>query len=179
MDAPGRLDPLDAALVTLLAHAPRTSVLEAARRLRVARGTVQARLDRLQRDGVVLGFGPDVDPAAIGYPVTAFCSVELRQSEAGTPPGTTTHDTVAAHLAGIPEVMEAHTVTGGADLLVQVVARSNADLQRVIDRILESPHVVRLSTTIALATPLRYRCLPLVQAAASRSTAAGTDQPNG
>ncbi len=55
MDARGRLDPLDAALVTLLAEEPRTSVLEAARRLQVARGTVQARLDRLQREGVVTG----------------------------------------------------------------------------------------------------------------------------
>ncbi|MFN0280634.1 MAG: Lrp/AsnC family transcriptional regulator [Kineosporiaceae bacterium] len=184
MDARGRVDRLDAALVELLTRVPRTSVLEAARRLGVARGTVQARLDRLQRDGVVRGFGPDVDPAAIGYPVTAFCSVEIRQSvdgvdanprtaearEAGHAAGTT-HDAVARHVAGVPEVLEAHTITGGADLLVRVVARSNADLQRVIDEILRCPHVVRLSTTIALATPLSYRCLPLVHAAAN--------QPNG
>ncbi len=185
MDARGRVDQLDAALVELLTRVPRTSVLEAARRLGVARGTVQARLDRLQRDGVVRGFGPDVDPAAIGYPVTAFCSVEIRQSvdgvdanprttharEAGQPAAGTTHDAVARHVAGVPEVLEAHTITGGADLLVRVVARSNADLQRVIDEILRCPHVVRLSTTIALATPLPYRCLPLVHAAAN--------QPNG
>lgn len=170
MDARGRLDRLDAALLDLLAEEPRTSVLEAARRLRVARGTVQARLDRLQREGVVTGFGPDVDPAAIGYPVTAFCSVEIRQRDAAGapgPPGTaTTHDAVARHLAGVPEVLEAHTVTGGSDLLVRVVARSNADLQRVIDRVLESPYVVRLSTTIVLATPLRSRTMPLVRQAA-------------
>jgi DNA-binding Lrp family transcriptional regulator len=173
MDARGRLDRLDAALVGLLAGAPRTSVLEAARRLGVARGTVQARLDRLQRDGVVRGFGPDVDPAAIGYPVTAFCSVEIRQSADGLAADTgTTHDAVARHVAGVPEVLEAHTITGSADLLVRVVARSNADLQRVIDEILRCPHVVRVSTTIALATPLPYRCLPLVHAAAGDRAAA-------
>jgi DNA-binding Lrp family transcriptional regulator len=181
MDARGRLDRLDAALLALLEQAPRTSVLDAARRLQVARGTVQARLDRLQRDGVVRGFGPDVDPAAIGYPVTAFCTVEIRQSQppsrttdaTATGPSrprtgsdATTHDAVATHLADVPEVLEAHTITGSADLLVRVVARSNPDLQRVIDKILECTHVVRLSTTIALATPLPYRCLPLVHAAA-------------
>jgi DNA-binding Lrp family transcriptional regulator len=183
VDARGRLDPLDAALVTLLADEPRTSVLEAARRLKVARGTVQARLDRLQREGVVTGFGPDVDPGALGYPVTAFCSVEIRQRAAdengapGRPRTPTTHDAVAAHLAGVPEVLEAHTVTGAADLLVRVVARSNADLQRVIDRVLESPHVVRLSTTIVLATPLPHRTLPLVQATAQATAQSQQDRP--
>lgn len=178
----GRLDRLDAALVALLTRAPRTSVLEAARTLKVARGTVQARLDRLQRDGVVTGFGPDVDPAAFGYPVTAFCSVEIRQrttsggadDDAGRPRDVrrpTSHDDVASHLAAVPEVLEAHTVTGGADLLVRVVARSNADLQRVLDRILENPYVVRLSTTIVLDTPLPHRTLPLVRDAAERTAA--------
>ena len=46
------------------------------------------------------------------------------------------HDTVGAHLAAIPEVLEAHTITGAGDLMVRVVARSNTDLQRVIDRVL-------------------------------------------
>lgn len=189
MDTDGRVDRLDAALLSLLDEQPRTSVLDAARRLGVARGTVQARLDRLQRDGVIRGFGPDIDPAAVGYPVTAFCSVEIRQS-AGAAATTTTHAAVAGHLADVAEVLEVHTVTGAADLLVRVVARSNADLQRVIDRILESPHVVRLSTTIALATPLPYRCMPLVRAAvagpgpgtgpvAGRQAGAGGNRPNG
>ena len=51
-DQPGRVDALDAALIELLAAEPRVGVLEASRRLRVARGTVQARLERLQERGV-------------------------------------------------------------------------------------------------------------------------------
>jgi hypothetical protein len=46
-----------------------------------------------------------------------------------------------------------------------VVARDNADLQRVIDAIVDVPGVVRTSTVIALAAPVRYRVLPLVHAA--------------
>jgi DNA-binding Lrp family transcriptional regulator len=151
------VDRLDADLLALLTSEPRIGVLEASRRLGVARGTVQARLDRLERDGVITGFGPDVDPAALGFPVTAFCSLEIRQGRG--------HDVVARHLAGIPEVLEAHTISGAGDLLCRVVARSNADLQRVIDQVVDGENVVRTSTVIALATQIRTRTMPLVRAA--------------
>jgi hypothetical protein len=48
--------------------------------------------------------------------------------------------------------------------MVRVVARSNADLQRVIDRVLAAGAIVRSSTTIALATQIPYRVLPLLDA---------------
>jgi DNA-binding Lrp family transcriptional regulator len=152
------IDDLDARLIGLLAAQPRVGVLEASRRLGVARGTVQARLDRLHARGVVTGYGPDVDPAAIGHGVTAFVTLEIRQAGG--------HDPVAARLAGIPEVLEAHTITGPGDMLCRVVARTNSDLQRVIDAIVEVAGVVRASTVIALATPVPYRVVPLVRVAA-------------
>jgi hypothetical protein len=61
----GPVDALDAALIELLAAEPRVGVLEASKRLRVARGTVQARLERMQERGVITGYGPEVDPAAL------------------------------------------------------------------------------------------------------------------
>jgi DNA-binding Lrp family transcriptional regulator len=64
-------------------------------------------------------------------------------------------------LATIPEVLEAHTITGAGDLFARVVARSNSDLQRVIDLVLKDPAIVRSSTVIALATQIPYRVLPL------------------
>jgi DNA-binding Lrp family transcriptional regulator len=141
-------------------------VLEASRRLGVARGTVQARLDRMHARGVITGYGPDIDPAAIGFGVTAFVTLELRQAGG--------HDPVAQRLAAIAEVLEAHTITGSGDMLCRVVARSNADLQRVIDAIVDLAGVVRTSTVIALDSPLPYRVLPLVtvSAAASASSSA-------
>jgi len=153
------IDELDARLIDLLAAEPRVGVLEASRRLSVARGTVQARLDRLRDRRVITGYGPDVDPAAVGFRVTAFVTLEIRQAGG--------HDPVTAKLALIAEVLEAHTITGQGDMLCRVVARDNADLQRVIDAIVDVPGVVRTSTVIALAAPIRYRILPLVRAAAS------------
>ena len=152
------VDSLDAALIELLAAEPRVGVLEASKRLRVARGTVQARLERLQERGVITGYGPEVDPAALGYEVTAFVTLEIRQAGG--------HDPVAERLAAIPEVLEVHTITGAGDMLCRVVARSNSDLQRVIDAIVSAEGVVRSATLISLATQVPYRVLPLVRVAA-------------
>src|SRR6266851_303440 len=151
------IDELDARLVGLLAAEPRVGVLEASRRLGVARGTVQARIDRLHARGVITGYGPDIDPVALGYGVTAFITLEIRQAGG--------HDPVAGRLAEIPEVLEVHTITGPGDMLCRVVARTNADLQRVIDAIVDVAGVVRAATVIALDTPVRYRVLPLVRVA--------------
>lgn len=148
------IDQLDARLIALLAAEPRLGVLECSRRLGVARGTVQARLDRLVARGVVTGFGPDIAPAALGYDVTAFVTLQIRQVSG--------HDPVADQLAAIPQVLEVHTITGGDDMHCRVVARSNADLQRVIDLIVDVRGVVRTSSVIALDTPVPYRVLPLV-----------------
>jgi len=151
------MDQLDARLIDLLTAEPRVGVLQASRRLGVARGTVQARLDRLWTHGVITGYGPDVEPAALGYGVTAFVTLEIRQVGG--------HEPVASNLALIAEVLEAHTITGQGDMLLRVVARDNADLQRVIDLIVAVPGVLRTSTVIALAAPISYRTLPLVRTA--------------
>src|ERR1700721_4695331 len=129
------IDALDGRLIELLKAEPRVGVLEASRRLGVARGTVQARLDRLHARGVVTGYGPDIEPAARDHGVTAFVTLEIRQAGG--------HDPVAERLAAIPEVLEAHTITGAGDMLCRVVARSNADLQRVIDALVGVTGVLR------------------------------------
>jgi DNA-binding Lrp family transcriptional regulator len=147
------VDQLDAALIRLLSAEPRIGVLECSRRLGVARGTVQARLDRMVARGVISGFGPEVDPAAIGYGVTAFATLEIRQGRGAA---------VVAHLRRIPEVLELHTITGTGDMLCRIVARSNVDLQRVIDSVVGDVDIVRTSSLIVLSTPIPYRVLPLV-----------------
>jgi DNA-binding Lrp family transcriptional regulator len=150
------MDALDVTMIDLFAQEPRIGVLEASRRLGVARGTVQARLDKLSTSGVVTGWGPDLSPEALGFPVMAFLTLEIRQG-AG-------HDAVAAHLAGIAEVLEAYTITGAGDMWCRVVARTNADLQRVIDQVLAHAGIERSTTVIALATQIPHRVRPLARA---------------
>jgi DNA-binding Lrp family transcriptional regulator len=156
------LDALDGRIVLLFAAEPRIGVLEASRRLGVARGTVQARLERLEAAGVITGWAPSLDPAALGFPVSAFATLEIAQGAGAAGVG---HEPVASHLRTIPEVLEAHTITGGADMMLRLVARSNADLQRVIDLVVSHPNVSRASTVIVLATEIAPRVMPLVASA--------------
>lgn len=137
--------------------------MELARQLGVARGTVQARLDKLISRGVITGFGPDLDLSALGYNVLAFTTLEIAQGRL--------HD-VVEHLADIPEVLEAHAITGPGDLHCRLVARTNDHLQEVINRMLEVQGIVRTSTVIALTVQVRTRTLPLIDQAEAEAEAA-------
>ncbi|MFJ9969983.1 Lrp/AsnC family transcriptional regulator [Streptomyces sp. NPDC090621] len=152
------IDQLDGQIIVLLAEEPRIGVLEMSRRLGVARGTAQ--VDRLRSRGVIRGFGPQVDPSALGYPVTAFATLQIRQGQGAD---------VRAYLDGVPEVLELLTTTGTGDMLCRLVARSNADLQRVIDRVVGFDGIVRASTAIVMENPVPLRIIPLVEQAAGEA----------
>ncbi len=149
------VDELDAKILRLLLEQPRTSVREYARVLGVARGTLQARLDRMERDGVITAYAPRLSPAALGHPVLAFVHIEVTQGRLND---------VGDALAGVPEIIEAFSTTGGGDLLTRVVARDAAHLEDVIQRLIQLPGVVRTSTEVALRERVPHRMLPLVDA---------------
>jgi DNA-binding Lrp family transcriptional regulator len=149
-----QIDALDARLLREFAAAPRVGVLELSRRLGVARATVQSRLDRLVERGVIDDFAPRLSTEALGYAVTAFATLEISQGRGAE---------VLDHLRRIPEVLEVHTITGPGDLLCRLVARSNTDLQRVIDTVVSQPAIERTSTSIAMSNPVGFRVLPLVR----------------
>jgi DNA-binding Lrp family transcriptional regulator len=150
------IDKLDADIIELLTIHPRVGLVEVARRLGVARGTVQARLARLGERGAVTGFGPQVDPANLGYPVLAFVFLEIAQGRLPE---------AVQRLQTIPEVLEAYGTTGPRDLLCRVVARDNEHLQEIINAILQTPAVRRSTSTIAMSRQIAPRSLPLVRAA--------------
>jgi DNA-binding Lrp family transcriptional regulator len=154
------VDALDARILRLLLEQPRTSVREYARILGVARGTLQARLDRLEQDGVISVAGPRISPAALGHPVLAFVRIEVTQGHL---------DDVGQELAAVPEIIEAFSITGGGDLLTRVVARDNAHLEDIIQRLIQMPGVVRTRTEIALRERVAHRLLPLVAAVGRRA----------
>lgn len=150
------IDRLDADIIEQLTIHPRMGLVEVARRLGVARGTVQTRLAKLAERGAITGFGPNVDPPAIGYPVLAFIALEITQGRL---------EEAVGHLEAIPEVLEAYGTTGPLDLLCRVVARDNEHLQGIINAILATPAVRRSTSTIAMSRQIVPRSLPLVRAA--------------
>ncbi len=151
------LDPLDARIMLALDEDPNATTLAIARGLGVARNTVHARLQRIERAGVLKSPSRRLDPAALGYDLVAF--VELSISQAGT-------DQAVAELAAIPEIIEMHATTGDADLLAKVLARDTTDLYRITKQMLEIPGVIRTSTMVSMVEVLPLGLAKLLRAAA-------------
>ena len=151
-----KIDDLDARLIALMNDEPRIGLLEVSRRLGVARGTVQARLNKLIDRGVITGFGPQLDPARMGYGVLAFVFLEIAQGRLAE---------AVAVIEEVPEVIEAHGTSGPQDLLCRIVARDNEHLQDVLNHVLSNAAVRRSTSHIALSRQIAFRTGPLVDAA--------------
>ncbi|MGQ0480652.1 MAG: Lrp/AsnC family transcriptional regulator [Pseudonocardia sp.] len=151
--SPITLDDLDLALLSALREHPRAGALELSRLVRVARGTVGARLRRLEESGVITGYGPEVDLAAAGYPVQAFVTCEIAQGAL---------EQIARDLEAIPGVIEAYATTGTGDVLCRIAAASHADLQETLLLLNHSSAIDRSTSVIALTTVVAHRVLPLL-----------------
>ncbi|MDQ7908759.1 Lrp/AsnC family transcriptional regulator [Phytohabitans sp. ZYX-F-186] len=150
------LDALDARLLLVLIDEPRATVLALSQRLGVARNTVQARLARLEQRGALTSLERCVDPAALGYPLTAHITAAVTQRRLAE---------VADALAEIPEVIEVHGISGNLDLLIRVVARDAEDLYRVAGIILATPGIERTSTALVMRNLVTHRLRPLLDRA--------------
>lgn len=142
----GMLAGNDHELIKALGDTTRPNVLVLSRRLGQARNTVQARIDRLQANGVVAGYGPVIDLTALGYAVLAFTTLEIAQGQ---------DRRVIDGLAEIAEVLETHKITGPGDLLCRIVARTNEHLHEVLERVLALPGIVRTTSVLALTSPIQ------------------------
>jgi DNA-binding Lrp family transcriptional regulator len=162
----GPVDQLDARLIALLHDEPRIGLMEVARRLQVARGTVQARLAKLTERGVIRGFGPELDPHRMGYPLMAFVFLQITQGRLSDAVGV---------LDAVPEVLEATATSGPSDLLCRVVARDTEHLQDIVNRILSNPAIRRSTSYIALSEQIPYRTGPLLEAAAAQATSSNSE----
>jgi DNA-binding Lrp family transcriptional regulator len=150
-----QVDELDARLLAELRAHPRLGLLEISRRLGVARGTVQARLAKLERRGVVTGFGPEVDPAELGHRLQAFVLLELTQGRFA--------EAVEA-LERTPEVLEVDAISGPQDLICRVAARDTEHLQEIVNSLLGTDAIRRSTSYVVLSRPIRPRVQPLVDA---------------
>jgi len=150
------LDGTDLRLLDALRRTPHAAVSELAATVGIARGTVYSRIDRLEREGVVTGYGPDIDSVLAGLSVLAFTVLEIAQGS---------HEPTIRQLADIHEIVEIHTITGQGDLLCRIVARSNDHLHDVLQRIAHIETVMRSQTQLALSTPHQRGVLDVLLAA--------------
>ena len=142
------MDDLDQKLVAALAADSSTATSMLARRLGVARSTVQARIERLERSGVIAGYTIRLGEAARRNRIqaTALLEIEPRATAA-----------VLQRLRPMTEVEACHTTTGRIDLILQIVAESTEALDATLDRIGAIPGVRSTESLIHLATKFDRR----------------------
>ena len=148
------IDELDGRLLTELSENPRIGVQELANRLGITRATVYSRLEKLENGGVVTGFGPNIDFAAIDHAVTAFITIELQQGR---------FNDVVPVLEAMPQVIEAHALAGEGDIICRIAARSNDHLMEIVQSILSTDGVRRSRTAISLEQFIAHRTLRLIR----------------
>jgi Lrp/AsnC family leucine-responsive transcriptional regulator len=151
-DLQSATEPLDAVNRRLLGELhrdPRMTMSALARRVGMSAPAVAERVRRLQETGVIIGFRMEVDPAALGLPVTAFARIRPTAGQL---------EKVAALAAALDQVSECHRITGEDCFLVKVHAPTIGDLEEVLDRFLLHGQTI---TSIVVSTPVAPRPLPL------------------
>ncbi|CUX11039.1 Lrp/AsnC family transcriptional regulator [Rhizobium oryzihabitans] len=133
----------DRALLALLSENARMPVAELARKLGLSRTTVQARIERLEADGVIAGYGLRLAESYLSGLVRAHVLITIGPKAL---PG------VTAALSAIKEVTTLHSVSGTFDLIAILAAPSILDLDRLIDRIGALDGVERTLSSIILST---------------------------
>ena len=139
------LDRFDAAILSALAEDGRMSVTDLASRIGLSKSPTQARLRRLEQDGVILGYRALLDPIRLGLDHVAF--VEVRMTD-------TREKALAefnAAVRKVAEIEQAHMIASNFDYLLKIRTRSMTEYRTVLaEKISSLPHVANTSTFVAM-----------------------------
>lgn len=147
------MDAIDEQIVALLRENARRSFQDIGARVALSAPAVKRRVDRLESGGVIRSYAAVVDPAALGWHTHAFVSLfcEGRMSAVE----------VTAAVRGHPEVAAAYTVAGEASAILHVRAQDTGHLERALERIRDTPGIIRTQTAVVLSTLFELPAVPL------------------
>ncbi|MDQ3695734.1 MAG: Lrp/AsnC family transcriptional regulator [Chloroflexota bacterium] len=145
----GPLDGINRRLLAVLRDNPRLPMTALARRVGMSSPAVTERVRRLEEAGVIRGYRLDLDPAALGLPLTAYIRIRPNAGRLGA---------VASLAGSIPEVVECHRITGDDCFILKVHLPSMDQLDRILDRFLA--HGVT-TTSMVQSSPVPLRPLPV------------------
>ena len=154
MPAKKSADSIDIALLIALTRHPEATAVALGEATGLSRNTVRARMTRYEHDGTLESFDRRVNPAALGYPLTAYILTHVTQRKLTQ---------VSQALETLPEVVEVGGLSGVADLLVRVVATDADDLYRIAGQILDIDGVKRTNTALVMRELVKYRVSPLLE----------------
>lgn len=137
------MDDQDQALIAALRENARTPTAELARRLKLSRTTVQSRLARLERTGVIAGYSIKLSEAEQARLIHAFVALTIEPKQTAA---------VTAALRRLAGVRTLQSVSGGFDMIAALEARSVAEMDALIDEIGAVQGVERTNSFIVLST---------------------------
>ena len=144
MNQPARLDDVDVRLLELLQEHGRTSQHDLALAVGLSSPAVGERLRKLEERGVIRRFTAVLDPKTVGKDVTAFIAVGIA--------GSTYYPEFRRKVAGSPEVLECHSITGQGSHLLKIRTDSTSGLETLLAEIQSWPGVQWTNTSIVLST---------------------------
>jgi len=137
------MDGLDRRLLALLREDARASIASLAKKLGVARGTVQNRLSRLEHDGTVVGYSVRLKPQVEEHRIRALMTIAVEGNRI---------DVVIAALRGDPAVGALHSTNGRWDIVAELRADSLASFDQVLGRIRQLDGISSTETSLLLST---------------------------
>jgi Lrp/AsnC family transcriptional regulator for asnA, asnC and gidA len=145
-----QIDKLDRQILALLQQNARTAYTEIAEKLLISPGTVHVRMKKLEKMGVVLGTEIIVDPAKLGFDLTAFIGIYLEKSAK--------YKSVIPQLEEIDEITEAYFTTGGYSIFAKMVCQNTDHLRSVLNEKIQAvPGIQRTETMISLEQSIRRK----------------------
>jgi DNA-binding Lrp family transcriptional regulator len=137
-------DKIDQQIVALLREDARRSYQDIGERVSLSAPAVKRRVDRLESEGVIRGYSATVEPTAFGWHSHAFVELYCEGRISGAE--------VSAAVSKHPEVEGAYTVAGAASAILHVRATDTQHLEEALERIRETPGVLRTQTQVVLST---------------------------
>jgi DNA-binding Lrp family transcriptional regulator len=137
------MDNVDRLLLALLREDARASVASLAKALGVARGTVQNRMSRLERDGTIVGYSVRLKPQVEEHRIRALMTIAVEGNRI---------DAVIASLRGDPAVGALHSTNGRWDIVAELRADSLASFDQVLGRIRQLDGIASTETSLLLST---------------------------
>ena len=155
-DSTQKLDEFDRNILRALQKDGRGSNAQLAKAVNLSESACLRRLRNLEDRGVIDGYRADINPGAVGLPMSVFVTLSLTaQSQAAL-------TAFEQAVSQIPEVMECYLMTGSSDYLLRMVARDVEDLERLhAQRLTRIPGVSRVTSSIAMRTVVKRGGLPL------------------
>lgn len=141
------MDKIDNELIRLLQENGRYSLKQLAEKVYLSSPAVSSRLEKLENDGIIIGYQVEVDPIKLGYHITAFINLEMAPVK---------KPMFYPFIEKCPNVIECNCVTGTYSMLIKVAFPSTMELDTFIGKLQEFGNT---STQIVFSTPVKHRAL--------------------